>query len=172
MDESRNRLLGFFLVIVGGVLILDYYHIINFSIWNFWPIILLYIGAKAERDYFSGHAGGRNLLTGATLLTYGTFFMIDNFTSWNLQGRLWPIYILGPAIGFLQMAYYGHRPRKNYRTGMLLLGISLFFFIESFINIKYDLVFFVGLIAIGLFMLRKSDPITPNEKSDDSERYE
>ena len=172
MDESRNRLLGSFLVIVGGVLILDYYNIINFSIWNFWPMILIYIGAKAERDYFAGHASGRSLLTGATMLTYGLFFMMENFTSWGLQGRLWPIYILGPAIGFLQMAYYGHRPSRNFRTGMLLLAMSLFFFIENFIHIKYDLIFFIGLMAVGLFMLRKSDPIRQDEKSNDSERYE
>lgn len=171
MEESRNKLLGTFLVIIGGVLILDYYHIISFSIWAFWPLILIYIGAKAERDYFSGHASGRNLLTGATLLTYGFFFLIGNFTTWGIQGRLWPIYIMGPAIGFLQMAYFGHRPKKNFRTGILLLAISGFFLLESFIHIKYDLIMFVGLIAVGLFMMRKSEPASPTEKSDDSERY-
>ncbi|MCA0384722.1 MAG: DUF5668 domain-containing protein [Firmicutes bacterium] len=172
MEESRNRLLGFFLVIVGGVLILDYYHIINFNIWDFWPIILIYIGAKAERDYFSGHASGRNLLTGATFLTYGFYFMMSNFTSWGIQGKLWPLYILGPGIGFLQMAYYGHRPRKNFRTGLLLVGISALFLVENFINIQYDLILFVGLIFVGLFMLRKKEPVIPGEKSDDDERYE
>ena len=172
MDESRNRLLGIFLVIIGGVLIMDYYHIIRFDIWDFWPLILVYIGAKAERDYFRGHASGRNLLTGATMLTYGLFFLLGNFTTWGIQGKLWPIYILGPAIGFLQMASYGHSPRRNYRTGMMLLAISSVFLIESFIDIKYDLIMFVGLIAVGLFMLRKPSPADPDEKSDDSERYE
>lgn len=173
MEESKNRMLGFFLVIIGAVLIMDYYQIISFSIWNLWPLILIYIGAKAERDYFSGRAGGRNLLTGATLLTYGLFFLLGNFTSWGIQGRLWPLYIMGPGIGFLQMAYFGHRPRKNFRTGLLLVGISCLFLIESFIRIEYDLILYVGLIAVGLFMLRKSETSsTHHEKSDDDERYE
>ena len=122
MEESRNRLLGLFLVIIGGVLILDYYEIIRFNIWDFWPMILIYMGAKSERDYFRGHASGRSLLTGATLLTYGLYFLISNFSLWDFQGRLWPVFILGPALGFLQMAYFGHRPKKNFKTGIVLLA--------------------------------------------------
>jgi hypothetical protein len=171
MNESRNRLLGILLVIAGGILVLDYYHIIHFSFWDFWPLILVYIGAKAERDYFAGSASGRNLLTGATFLTYGLFFLLGNFTTWGIQGKLWPLYILGPAIGFLQMAYYGHRPRSNYRTGFVLSAISLVFLVENFINLNYDLILFVGLIAVGLFMLRKSDPVESDDRDEDDERY-
>ena len=171
MEESRNRLLGLFLVIIGGVLILDYYNIISFNLWDFWPLILIYMGAKAERDYFRGHASGRSLLTGATLLTYGLYFLISAFSIWHIEGNLWPMFILGPALGFLQMAYFGHRPRKNFRTGIILLVISLVFLVQNFINIQFDLMLSVGLVLVGLFMLRKVDPVYSDEKTDDSERY-
>ncbi len=179
MEDSKNRLLGIFLIAIGAVLVMDHYHIIYFNIWDLWPLALVYIGLKAERDYFSGNASGRNLLTGATFLTYGLFFLVSEFTTWNVQGNLWPLYIMGPALGFLQMAYYGHRPRANYRTGMILLGISLLFLVENFVNLNYDLILFVGLIAVGLYLLRKpansddgyANDSSRNHQEDEDERY-
>ena len=181
MEDSRNRLLGFFFIIIGAVLILDHYDFISFNIWDLWPLILVYIGAKAERDYFKGHASGRNLLTGTTLIVYGLYFLIDTFSIWSIDFNFWPVFILGPALGFLQMAHFGHSPKHNYRKGFIMLVIAIVFFVNGFVNVQYELILFVGLIIIGLFMLRKPESITyededENHDDDDSnskksERY-
>lgn len=183
MESSKNKLLGLFLITIGAVLVMDYYHIIHFSIWGLWPLILIYIGAKAERDYFQGLTSARSLLSGATLLTYGLYFLASSFLSWGIQDKLWPLYIMGPAIGFLQMAYFNYRPKSNFRTGILMFGFSVVMLVQNFINIKFDLILYVGLIAIGLFMLRSTteqpyDYDTPESETktkitnkNDKERY-
>lgn len=176
MENSRNRLLGFFLIIIGAVLILDHYDFIRFNVWDLWPLMLVYIGAKSERDYFKGQASSRNLLTGATLIVYGLYFLIENFSIWNFDINFWPVFILGPALGFLQMAHYGHSPKRNYKKGFIMLAIAAIFFVNSFINIQFDLVVFGGLIIIGLFMLRKPDNFIYGDEDetyqkDRNERY-
>lgn len=177
--DQKNKHLGLILILVGGALLLNHYSIISFRIWNLWPLILIYLGLKAERDYFSGLSGSRSLLTGATLTTYGVYFLASGFLSSRLSGVLWPMFILGPALGFLQMAYYGHRPKKNYRTGIILTIISMAFFFDQIAGIRFNIILYIGLIFVGFYLLKnnKKDDYDVDEyddnvfDDDDDERY-
>ena len=62
---QKNRTLGFLLIGLGLMLILSYYNVVQFDLFDLWPLILLYFGIKSEREYFQGHGGGNKLMTGA-----------------------------------------------------------------------------------------------------------
>ncbi len=167
---QKNRTIGLFLIAFGFIMILGYYRIIHFDIWDLWPLLLMYLGVKAERDYFNGYGGSGKLMTGAVLITYSLYFLADNFISSRISNLLWPMLILGPALGFLQKAYFGHNRRKNKRVGTIMLLISGIFFINELVNLRYDLFLYVALVMVGFFMLRK-DKYDDGDDDDSNERY-
>lgn len=160
--RSRNGFLGLIFIVLGALLIFDHYHFISFSIWELWPLIILYMGIKSEQKYFTGHGGSRNLLTGATLITYSLIFMIGNFSFWGISSRIWPLYIMGPGLGFLQMYYYGHNRKHNFKVGIILVITSIIFLIDSILNIPFDMVLYIGLVLFGLYLITR-------DKDDDFE---
>lgn len=174
--EQKNKHLGIALILIGGIMVMNHYGMISFRVWNLWPLILIYLGLKAERDYFIGYSGSRSLLSGATLTIYGLYFLANGFLSHRVAGLLWPMFILGPALGFLQMAYYGHQPKKNYRVGTILSLISFAFFIDQLSTIRFNVALYFGLIAVGLLLIAKnkspkSDDYEEETYDEDDERY-
>lgn len=172
MSKNNNHL-GLILLLVGGIMLFNYFNFIHFSVWDLWPLILLYFGVKAERDYFAGYKTSKSLMVGAVLITYSVYFLIDGFTSYYFSELFQPLFILGPALGFFQMAYYGHRPKKNYRNGIILSVIAGAIFFDKLIDLKFSIVVAVGLIVIGLFLMFR-DRVLPEECDEDDthERYE
>ncbi|MDK2865841.1 MAG: hypothetical protein PWP51_844 [Clostridiales bacterium] len=185
MDRHRHSALGILVVLLGIVLIMDYYGIIHFDIGNLWPLILILVGYRAERDYFNGYAGARHLLLGTTLITYGIYFQLAELPlmPYQFEDKFWPIFIIGPGLGFLQMYYMGHRPKKNLRTGTLLVGLGSIFLIQEFMTLHIQLFLYVAVILFGIFLISKGqaqrddmdiDAKHHEEKSsldDDGERY-
>ncbi|MBF4692800.1 LiaI-LiaF-like domain-containing protein [Fusibacter ferrireducens] len=165
--KTRNGFLGLIFIILGALLIFDHYHFIHFSIWELWPLIILYMGIQAERKYFNGRGGSKNLLTGATLITYSLIFMISNFASWNYSSRIWPLYIMGPGLGFLQMYYYGHSRKYNFKMGIILVITSSIFLIDTILNIPFDMALYIGLVLFGLYLITKD-----REDDDFDEAYD
>ena len=153
--RTRNGFLGLIFIVLGALLIFDHYHFIHFSIWELWPLIILYMGIQAERKYFNGYGGSRNLLTGATLITYSLIFMIGNFAPWHYSSEIWPLYIMGPGLGFLQMYYYGHNRKYNFKIGIILVITSVIFLIDSVLNIPFDMVLYIGLVLFGLYLITR-----------------
>jgi hypothetical protein len=152
---------------------MDYYGLIHFDLDSLWPLILIFLGYRAERDYFNGYAGARHLLLGTTLITYGAYFMLGNLPLMPHQfsDKFWPIFIIGPGLGFLQMYYMGHSPKKNLRTGTLLVVIGGIFLIQEFITLHIKLFLYVAVILFGLFLITKGQ--TNLDESDiDSRRAE
>ncbi len=153
--KTRNGFLGLIFILLGALLIFDHYNIIYFDIWELWPLIILYMGIKSEQKYFNGYGGPKNLLTGATLITYSFIFLANNFLYWRISNHIWPLYIMGPGLGFLQMYYYGHNKRHNFKMGITLVTISTIFLIDSMLNIPFDMILYVGLVLFGLYLITK-----------------
>ncbi|MBE0449241.1 MAG: hypothetical protein IBX70_00215 [Clostridia bacterium] len=167
--DHKNRFLGAVFIVLGAALILNYYNIISFDIWSLWPVVFIYFGIKAERDYFNGNAGSRNLLLGSILTIYGIYFLSDVFLGYRIMNLLGFLFVLGPAVGFLQMAYYGHRRKSNYRVGVILTVISAFMFVDKLSLIKFDVLIYVAFIFIGLFMMRKNSHDIDNEDNNNDD---
>lgn len=182
--EKNNSHLGIILLLIGALMLFSHFDFIQFAVWDLWPLILIYLGIKSERDYFSGYKGSRSLLTGAVLTTYGVYFMISNFSHYTVSNLFWPLFILGPALGFLQMAYYGHKPSKNYKRGIILSIIAGAFFFDELLNFKFNIIIAIALIVFGVYLIFRNrledaseDGASENSRfeddlfGDDEERY-
>lgn len=170
---KKNNHFGLILFLIGILLLINHFHFIHFDVWSLWPLILLYIGIKAERDYFAGYKTSRSLLIGATLTTYSVYFLMEEFVHYSISNMMWPLFILGPALGFLQMAYYGHKQKKNYKRGILLSIIAGAFFFDELLNFRFNVFIAILLIFIGAFFMFRDHvhPEWEDENDSDDEMY-
>lgn len=154
--NTKNRLWGIILIIGGIFLILNHYNIVHFSIWGLWPLIFVYLGIKAENEYFKGYGGSNKLMTGPVFILVGSYFAMNNIFPSVFHNLFLPTLLAGLSLGMLQKAYYGHNRRKNYRVGLVLGIISILMFIEHLSFFDFDLLIYVAFIFIGLFLLKRT----------------
>lgn len=173
--QKNNSRVGIILLLLGCFLLINHFDIIHFNVLSFWPLILLYLGVKAERDYFAGYKTSKSLLFGATLTTYAVYFFIKEFGHYAIGNLLWPMLILGPALGFLQMAYYGHKRNKNYKRGIILSIIAGAFFFDGLLNFQFNIFIAILFIGIGAFLIfRDKEHVAEYDDEfgfEDEERY-
>ena len=158
MRHQENSFMGAAVILLGILLILDYYHWIHFGFENIFILGIVFWGYYLQRQYFKGNSGSKNLLLGMIAMTYGGYIFIDSlpFMPYSFTNKLWPIYIIGPGLGFLQMYYYGHSPKRNLKTGTMFIVIGTFFLIEEFITLQLGLFSYVALILFGIYLLSKN----------------
>jgi len=158
MRHQENRFMGSAIILLGILLILDYYHWIHFGFEDILVLGIFFWGYYLQRQYFKGEKGSRNLLLGMIAMTYGGYIFLDGlpFMPYSLTNKLWPIYIIGPGLGYLQMYYYGHSPKRNFKTGTFLTAIGTFFLIDEFITLQLGLFSYVALILFGIYLLSKN----------------
>ncbi|MBM7562308.1 LiaF transmembrane domain-containing protein [Fusibacter tunisiensis] len=152
----KNRFLGILLILTGGLLILNHYNLVHINIWDFWPLVLIYIGIRAENDYFQGIGGSSKLMTAPIMVFIGTYFLMHQFLPNFLEDLFFPVLLLGISIGAFQKAYFGYNRKQNYRTGVIIGVISALLFIEHLSIFDLDLLVYAAFILIGLFLLRRT----------------
>lgn len=173
--NTKNRFWGIILIIGGIFLILNHYDIVHFSIWGLWPLILVYLGIKAENEYFKGYGNSGKLMTGPVLILTGSYFLMNNIFPHVFYNLFLPILLSGIALGFLQKAYYGYNRKKNYRFGVVIGIISILMFIEHLSFFDFDLLIYIAFIFIGLFLLKRSHyefELDENEEEESETKHE
>lgn len=125
----------------------------------FWAsIFIIPIGLLFHWLYFSvtGRKGVGLLVPGGVIFTVGLVCQIAALTDgWSY---LWPGFIAAPAIGLLELYWFGSRNRYLLIPVYILLGISLLFFIVFSLGTLFDKLLGQPLIAvvivlIGVFLL-------------------
>lgn len=115
MNETRESgrggagrlVFGGFLVLFGAVLLADNFGIeLPGEIWNYWPFLL--IGLGAAKLFWPGRGEGRE--GGLWLLTAGVYCWLSSWRIYGLHwGTAWPIYLVtGGAV----MLFEGLRCRR------------------------------------------------------------
>jgi hypothetical protein len=113
----RNLIAGIFLLIVGVVLLLGNFNILESPpIWKFWPLIVIAMGigrildAKYTREYHKAF----------WMLFMGSWFLVSELHIFGLRyGNSWPILLIGLGIGMLWKSYNpSHRILKDHCNGI------------------------------------------------------
>ena len=95
MENSKDSQLvgGLLLILIGILFALNNFDIINIgSIFDFWPLFLIWIGYKNLR--FPDEADDRK--TGMWLLIIGSILLFLNLELFNLGwGEAWPLLLIG-----------------------------------------------------------------------------
>jgi predicted membrane protein len=92
MKNSTRFILGVILITLGILFLIEQTGVFGFAIpiwdivWTFWPLILVFIGAKllAQGNYSGGLA----------LLLLGVVFLATTLFKWNFFAVLWPLIII------------------------------------------------------------------------------
>lgn len=156
---KSNRNLGVILIFIGVVILLINLGILGITWENFWPLILLGVGLLLELSYF---AGGRRdpglLVPGGIILTISLIFLVCVYLGWHWMERLWPLFILGPAVGLFQLYIFGKRePGLLIPVGILsVIGLT-FLSITFGIFKSFRIVVPVVLIIIGVGILFRKE---------------
>ncbi len=106
---NNKFVFGVIVIFIGMLLLLEqasifpaFSRLVWSSIWKFWPLILIFLGAKFLTE--------RNNVPGIILLLLGVAFLSSNLFSWNFFAVLWPIILI--AIGMSILLGTGESTKK------------------------------------------------------------
>ena len=165
--KKINYIFGFLLLFIGAILILSNFGVIEIAWDNLWPLFLLIPGILFELSYFTyrkddgsrgsieDFPGSSLLVLGGILITYGLLFLVNVIYGWHLMENLWPLFLLGVAIGLLQAYLFGGREKYLLIPIGILGVISLFFLINNLIFVNFGLIAGIVLLLIGIWILLK-----------------
>ncbi|HEX2945381.1 MAG TPA: hypothetical protein VHT96_05450 [Clostridia bacterium] len=146
--RKSNSMLGGLLVIIGAVLLAARFlfnrSFFTFGADDFWPIIVLLLGAGFELAYYISMKGPGLLVPGGILTTCGVLFFFEVATHWHFAAYTWPVYILAVAIGLFQLYVHIGKPRGLMVAIGILGGIAACSFIVMMFR------FFLGAFDLGL----------------------
>jgi len=142
---------GCILMILGGLGLLANFGIIELTWSHIWPLFILVPGLMFELGYFFGGRKDPGLLIpGGILLTYGVLFYICVLDGFRWMSLLWPLFILGPAVGLFQFYLFGSRDSGLLIPVGILGGIGVIFLMMNFSRTEIGgLVFPILLIVLG-----------------------
>ncbi len=153
MTESIRRIImGSLLIILGAAFLLRNMGIVDFEFRGLWPWLLIVPGVIFWIVFFVNKTHYRLILPGTILITYGALFLWVNSFHIGQMHTWWPVFILGPGLGFLLMYVLGQREPAHLRTGSFLTLLAIAFFV---LEANPDLFWPVLLIGIGILMLGK-----------------
>ncbi len=153
--KKINSIFGLLLLLIGAMLILSNFGVIEIVWDNLWPLFLLIPGIVFELSYFIYRKDAGLLVPGGILITYGLLFLVNVNYGWHLMDNLWPIFPLGVAIGLFQLYLFGEREKGLLIPIGILGAISLFFLINNLVFIDFGLLAGILLVLIGIWIIFK-----------------
>jgi len=153
--RSLILVFGVSLVILGIFGLLGAFGILSITWERVWPSFLLLPGLIFEIAFFRNKKLSGLLVPGGILITLGLLFFLCSYTDYGILQYLWPIFVMAPGIGLLQM-YFLTLPAKKglFIGGVIPFGIgSLFMFITLLQQTFFSVAFPLVLIGIGLYFL-------------------
>lgn len=162
--DRRSLVAGGILILVGILFFLGNY--IDFYWEEVWPLWMIFGGLVFLGLYLANRRNYGFLMPAAVLLSQGALFQFCAWDNrWYYMGELWPVFILGPGLGFLLMYFFGKRETGFVIPAFILIGLSLIFFVTLGPFRAYSDFWPVLLILAGLFLVfrrRKPDIINGN----------
>lgn len=90
-ERGDGRIMIGILIVIAGILaFLNNINVIHdFSIWDYWPVILIVVGISR---FFKPFTGSGQYVEGLIWITIGTVFLLDNLDLFDVSiGKYWPL---------------------------------------------------------------------------------
>lgn len=161
-----KRIFGFLLVALGIGVMFNGSVLIALGWRLLWPLILIIPGLIFETAYFKTRQNPGLLVPGGVLLTLGTIFMLSGILGYGILGKLWPLFVMAPAVGLLQLYWFDDKDRALFWVSMGLFGgagIALVFTLMPFF-IKFII---PGLLILGGLNLLRGRSMRGRSHNDD-----
>lgn len=153
MKRINSLVWGTVLLLVGVVLTLGQLNVLNITTDLIWPIILLSLALLFHLYFFLSSSRNEGLLVpGGILLVYGFYFLaVSGFDA--EPSKLWPLFILGPAFGLLELYVFSKGRSGSLIPVFILAAIGGGFLITFNTDLRVEVIFAIILIGIGLSLM-------------------
>lgn len=157
-NAMKNRgilLIGSVMILIGLVGLLTNFNIVTINWGQSWPLSILILGILFELSFFiKGRKDPGLLVPGGILITYGILFYFCSSNGFKLMDTLWPLFLMGPAIGLLQVFFFGNRDKAILIPVGILGSLSVIFLISNLSTMDFGgiILSFVPII-IGIIII-------------------
>ncbi len=151
--KRSDMVIGVGLVILGILFLSENFGYIEFDFQNVWPVFVILAGAGFWIGYYQDRKNYGLLMPGTILIIYGLLFFYCSAQGWYLMTDLWPIFILGPGIGFFMMYLMGEQEKGMLIPASILSGIAILFLISHSGFWRY---WPVALIIVGIVLMLRN----------------
>ncbi|KUO76862.1 MAG: hypothetical protein APF77_21510 [Clostridia bacterium BRH_c25] len=159
MNKNSNIVIGVVLIALGALFLMSNLGYLSFS-WSYvWPLALLVPGIYMHFAFFTGIDKNPGILVpGGILTTYGALFYANVFFGWQMMADLWPMFLIGIAVGLFELYLFGNRDKGLLVPVGILGGIGLSALLRTYISfdMKNYLVPII-LIVIGVVIITRRD---------------
>ncbi|WP_017811815.1 MULTISPECIES: hypothetical protein [Paenibacillus] len=155
MTNRNQGVIAIFIILAGLVILLGKLGVFAFIGHVFWPLLILLPGVLLQLVYFSRSASSYVLIPAGILTVYGILFFFCNIWGWSLMAYLWPLLLLGIAVGLYE--YYmvsSSAISRNVGFAAVVLGaLSIIFLFFSLLGASAFYLIALLLIGGGIWML-------------------
>ncbi|EHS56956.1 hypothetical protein [Paenibacillus sp. Aloe-11] len=154
MNFGKERMIGVGIVAVGLIILLGKLGAFSFLGRTFWPLLILIPGIILHAMYMMRKVSPFMLLPAGILTVYGLLFSLCNTWGWHLMAYLWPLLLLGVAIGLWEYAINDLSLSRNVYTGGVILGlVSVVLLMISLLRTGIIYIIAVLLIGAGIWLV-------------------
>ncbi|CAM3433986.1 hypothetical protein [Marinicrinis lubricantis] len=152
--KKHQYSIGILIIIAGAAILLGKLGVFQFVGSAFWPIFVLAPGVLFHLLYFGGVLPAGVLIPGAILTTNALLFFFCIIFGWDSMAYLWPIFILGVAIGLYEFYLFDRQHPKSAWIAAIILGVaSIIFLIFSFLFSSAIYFLALALIIAGVVLI-------------------
>lgn len=145
---------GIIVLLAGVVILLGKLGVFSFLGAVFWPMLVLIPGILLHVFYFGRLLPAVVLVPGGILTVYALVFMVCNLFGWDAIKYLWPLFILGIAVGLYEYYLLGSsRPRVVLTASIALAAASAVFLVLVLLWSWGIYAIAIALIAAGAWMM-------------------
>jgi hypothetical protein len=154
MNSRKERMIGVGIVAAGLIILFGKLGAFSFLGRTFWPLLILIPGIILHAMYMMRKVSPFMLLPAGILTVYGFLFSLCNTWGWHLMAYLWPLLLLGVAIGLWEYAINDLSLSRNVYTGGVILGlVSVILLMISLLRTGIIYIIAVLLIGVGIWLL-------------------
>ena len=150
--DNRSKALGLGLIFLGIVFLLENLNVIRFNFFQIWPVFVILGGVGFLLGFFINKKNYGLVMPGIILIIYGSLFMYCNIMGWEYMQSLWPVFLLGPGLGFFVLYFLGQHDKGLLLPGGILTVLGLLFIFRYFEYLRYWPVLLIigGIVLIFL----------------------
>lgn len=154
MSSKNDMKLGIFIAAAGIVILFGKLGVFGFLGRTLWPLVILVPGLFLHVLFFTRRASATVLLPAGILTVYGLMLGLCNAWGWGLMRHLWPLLLLGIAVGLYEYSLYSSSRTGGLTTTAVILGLlSLVLFIFSLLGTGALYLLGAVLIAAGIWLM-------------------
>ncbi|MNH72153.1 hypothetical protein D3C73_243100 [compost metagenome] len=154
MSENNKLVTGIFILAAGIVILLGKWGVFSFLGFTLWPLIFLVPGILLHLLFFARRGSAVLLVPGGILTVYGILFFILNFSGSGIITYIWPLFILGIAIGLFEYDMLAFpRPGGVFLIAVILTAITAVIYGITLLSISIIYLLALLLIVCGVWLI-------------------